>query len=443
MIADKLRKSVLKFAVQGKLTTQLNEDGDSCSYFPNARKFTTENQLFDIPKNWVWLHMGEIVNIVLGQSPKSEFVNTSNGLEFHQGKVFFSNYLISKSDKYCINPSKISREDSVLLCVRAPVGIVNYSDRELCIGRGLASIEGNDCVNVKYIYRYLETMREYFEKKSTGSTFKAITSKVIRNTPFALPPLSEQKRIVEKLDRILPMIDALENDEKKLEELMAKFPLNMRQSLLLSAIKGELTTRTSQEDEDIIKLRKTKGNILDSDKQPFDIPENWAWTTIDCIGDVIGGGTPKTSMSEYWGDDIPWLTPADMRTVEGKYVSKGKRNISDLGLQKSSARLMPKGTVVFSSRAPIGYCAIAENELSTNQGFKSIVPYNKEMSEYIYYYLLAYKSEIEKLGTGTTFKEVSGKTVKSIPFALPPLEEQKHIVEKLDKLLPLIDKLYT
>ena len=110
-------------------------------------------------------------------------------------------------------------------------------------------------------------------------------------------------------------------------------------------------------------------------KTPFEIPDSWEWVRLEEIGSVIGGGTPKTKIIEYWDGTIPWITPADMKFI-GKYAKGGKRNISSLGLQKSSAQLMPKGTVLFSSRAPIGYIAIADNDISTNQGFKSIVPFD-------------------------------------------------------------------
>ena len=175
----------------------------------------------------------------------------------------------------------------------------------------------------------------------------------------------------------------------------------------------------------------------------FEIPETWIWVRLGEIGQVIGGGTPKTKIKEYWSDSdegIPWLTPADLSGYNGMYISRGRRNITQLGLEKSSATLMPKGSVLFSSRAPIGYVAISENEISTNQGFKSVVPHLLEMSQFIYYFLLYIGEKINEEATGTTFKEISGKGLSLQVMPLPPLEEQKRIVDKISHLFELCDQ---
>jgi restriction modification system DNA specificity domain protein len=232
---------------------------------------------------------------------------------------------------------------------------------------------------------------------------------------------------------------------------------SLRTAVLQAAIKGELTERSSENARDLLlriqnekqtlqakgSLKKTKApTLVTADEVPFDIPENWVWVRLGEIGQIISGGTPKTTHSEYWENgDIPWITPADMRSLNSKYIERGARNITKLGLKSSSAQLLPKGSVLFSSRAPIGYVAIAQNEMATNQGFKSVAPFKTEMSEYLYFVLLALKSEIEKLGTGTTFKEVSGTTVANVAIPLPPLSEQQAIVEKLNRLLAEIDAL--
>src|SRR5690606_23769256 len=155
-----------------------------------------------------------------------------------------------------------------------------------------------------------------------------------------------------------------------------------------------------------------------------------------------GGGTPKTSNPDYWTDQgIPWLTPADLNGLQGKYVVRGRRDISAVGLENSSAQLLPIGAVLFSSRAPIGYVAIAANPLAANQGFKSCVPFLPEMSAYIYRFLHAVGPEVERTAPGTTFKEVSGKIVAQIPIPVPPLAEQRRIVAKVDQLMALCDEL--
>jgi type I restriction enzyme S subunit len=160
------------------------------------------------------------------------------------------------------------------------------------------------------------------------------------------------------------------------------------------------------------------------------------------VGRIVGGGTPKTDHPEFFAEKgVPWLTPADLYRLKHRYIQRGKRDLTEPGLANSSARLLPKGSVLFSSRAPIGYVAIAANPLATNQGFKSCVPFLSEMAEYIYYFLRATAKEIDRQATGTTFKEVSGKVVGNIPLPLPPLGDQRRIVAKLDKLLGLLEEL--
>ncbi|MCB4764246.1 MAG: restriction endonuclease subunit S [Sulfurovum sp.] len=169
----------------------------------------------------------------------------------------------------------------------------------------------------------------------------------------------------------------------------------------------------------------------------------WREYKISDIADVIGGGTPKTSVDEYWNGDIPWLAPRDLTGYDKVYISHGDRFITEEGLKKSSTKLMPKGSVLLTSRAPIGYVAIAQNEICTNQGFKSLVP-KKDLcySEFLYYWIKSNVDYLQQLGTGTTFTEISGSVVKNIDILLPPLKEQKAIAEVLSSLDDKIDLLH-
>ena len=163
----------------------------------------------------------------------------------------------------------------------------------------------------------------------------------------------------------------------------------------------------------------------------------WKTCTINDLGRVIGGATPSTKKPEnYENGNIAWITPKDLAGFSGRYISNGERNITEQGLKSCSAQLIPKHSILFSSRAPIGYIAIAANEVCTNQGFKSIVP-NDGIDYLFLYYLLKYnKKKIESLGSGTTFKEVSGSTMKSIQVTIPEtIEEQR----KISTTLSLID----
>lgn len=168
--------------------------------------------------------------------------------------------------------------------------------------------------------------------------------------------------------------------------------------------------------------------------------KNWRLVQLKDVGKIVSGGTPSTSNSSYWSDEISWITPADLSGYEKKFISRGRKSISRGGLENSSAKLLPKGSVLFSSRAPIGYVAIASGELATNQGFKNIIPSKEVNTDFLYYYLKASKQLAEKSASGTTFKEISGKKFGELPFPLPPLHDQHAIVSKIEELLSELDK---
>ena len=162
----------------------------------------------------------------------------------------------------------------------------------------------------------------------------------------------------------------------------------------------------------------------------------WVECKISDIGTVVGGATPSTKKTEnYEGGNIAWITPKDLSTLSGRYIKCGERNITEIGLKNCSTQLLPKNTVLFSSRAPIGYVAIAANEVCTNQGFKSVIP-NEAIDPLFLFYLLKHnKDKIEAMGSGTTFKEVSGNTMKNIIVRVPSDKEvQKNIASMLGAL---------
>ena len=175
--------------------------------------------------------------------------------------------------------------------------------------------------------------------------------------------------------------------------------------------------------------------------------EEWKECTLSDLGTIVGGATPSTKdSSNYENGSIAWITPKDLSTHTERFISHGERNITEKGLKSCSAQLMPPNSILFTSRAPIGYIAIAKNEVCTNQGFKSIVP-NKDTDFMFLYYLLRYnKDNIENLGSGTTFKEVSGSTMRNVPVKVPPLPTQQKIaaiLSSLDDKIELNNKINT
>ena len=176
-----------------------------------------------------------------------------------------------------------------------------------------------------------------------------------------------------------------------------------------------------------IKLNNEINNNLEQQAQAYfddlfvvNADPNWSECTLSDIGSVVAGGTPSKTQPEYYADQgIAWITPKDLSVNKSKFISHGENDISELGYSKSSAAKMPAGTILFSSRAPIGYIAIAQNEVTTNQGFKSVIPNENIGTAYLYFLLKNLLPTIEGMASGSTFKEISGSAMKSVPTVMP------------------------
>ena len=235
-----IKNKVLQLAIQGKLVEQ-GEDDEPASVLLERIKvekeqlikdkvikkekplpdISEEEKLFKTPSSWEWCRLGNISNIVMGQSPDSSTVSdVEGGIEFHQGKASFGKVFINNSGLYCTKPSKIAIPDDILLSVRAPVGTLNITDRELCIGRGLAAIRKYIDIENKFFYYFIMALEEELVKKSTGTTFKAVASTAIKEFLIPLPPLEEQKRIVEKIDLIMDYLDKLQQEIESQEIIL-------------------------------------------------------------------------------------------------------------------------------------------------------------------------------------------------------------------------------
>ena len=224
-------------------------------------------------------------------------------------------------------------------------------------------------------------------------------------------------------------------DWDELCDVMLPIPSITRQREIVSEYET-LTNRICLNNQMIQNLEATaqalyrKTFVDNIDKE--NLPEGWRMGTLEDLGEIIGGATPSTNNPDLWCDNgISWLSPADLSKKSCKFISKGAKDITELGYNSCSTKLLPKGSILFSSRAPIGLMAITTKELCTNQGFKSIVPQKDYGSEYVYYYLLSIKDKIAEENTGSTFDEVSGQTMKEYPAILP----SKQVTDKFSELL--------
>ena len=214
-IALKQAKSkILDLAIHGKLVPQDQNDEPASELLkrinPKAEITCDTPQYGKLPKGWCETHIGDAFKVTMGQSPDGSSLNPIDGMEFHQGKILFGNKYLRKSSVLTNSPTKIADADTLLLCVRAPVGVVNITKQRICIGRGLCCLTPTKAINLDYAFYMLTTFQEKFELQSTGSTFKAISGSIIKNEQLWLPPLSEQHRIVAKIEELFAQLDKIE-----------------------------------------------------------------------------------------------------------------------------------------------------------------------------------------------------------------------------------------
>ena len=212
------------------------------------------------------------------------------------------------------------------------------------------------------------------------------------------------------------------NRDRLLDEIMINYPVSFDEQ---NAIVGTLESI----DRKLIVNEQLNDNLEQQAQSYFqelfvdNADPEWTTGTISDLGTVVGGSTPSKAKPEYYTESgIAWITPKDLSNNKSKFVSHGENDITELGLRNSSASIMPEGTVLFSSRAPIGYIAIAAGEVTTNQGFKSVVPKPEIGTPFVYFFLKNTLPVIEGMASGSTFKEVSGSTMKNVPAVIPDAE---------------------
>ena len=311
------------------------------------------------------------------------------------GRFFNDSASVDVDDKQIIEKYIVKNGDILFALTGDPVNKKNplswvgrvsvYEDNQLALlNQRVCKLIPKEELNAKYIYYYFRAFNNFYALASIakGSASQAnISTKDIESMEVALPSLNIQDKIVLILDSIEEKISQNNKINENLEQQAQAYF-----------------------DELFIVNAKP----------------NWPYCALSDIGSIVAGGTPSKSKSEYYAEQgIAWITPKDLSIDKSKFISHGENDISELGFSKSSATKMPAGTVLFSSRAPIGYIAIAQNEITTNQGFKSVIPHENIGTTYVYFLLKKLLPTIEGMASGSTFKEISGAGMKSVPTVMP------------------------
>ena len=326
-------------------------------------------------------------------------------------------YYISQEEYNRFMVRGFPKKGDILLTTEAPLGMVAKLDRDdIAIAQRLLTLRGkNNILDNDYLLYFLQssTGQHLLKSHETGTTVTGIKQAVFRKLEISIPNIEDQRKI----------------------------------ATILSALDSRISINTA-----INENLEQQAQAYFVDLFITNVDPNWRIGTISDLGNVVGGGTPSKKVEEYYtSDGIAWITPKDLFNDKSKFVAHGETDITELGLAKSSATLMPKCAVLFSSRAPIGYIAIADGQVCTNQGFKSIVPFDNVGTAFVYYFLKENLSAIENVASGSTFKEVSGSTMKNFTAIIPdndtlaefqrfcsPLFEQQRALEYENRYLSSI-----
>lgn len=389
----------------------------------------------------------DCATIIAGQSPESKYYNsTGEGIPFFQGKADFGE-LYPKVRVYCSSPTKIAQYNDILLSVRAPVGPTNLSPGTVCIGRGLAAIRPDDSLDLKYLLYYFRYFETQLSAKGTGTTFKAINQKLIKNLEIPIPPLNEQTCIVARIEELFSELDKAVGTLKTTKEQLEVY----RQAVLKAAFEGKYTkwwrkNHNVSANEEYCELRKEnqvfKDTSGDENELSLNIPDEWMKVRLGEIFDVEVGATPSRQHAEYWNGSIPWVSSGEVRFTT---INKTREMITDIGLKNASTNLQPIGTVLLAmigEGKTRGQSAILNIPAAHNQNTAAILV-SKTLCQpkYIYYFLQLNYENTRRVGSGNNQKALNKERVRAIRVPFAPIAEQSIIVKEIEKRLSICENI--
>lgn len=352
-------------------------------------------------QGWEYKKLGEVCHITMGQSPDGKSINDNEGVEFHQGKTCFGEHTLGVSNLFSNAPVKLAEAHSVLLCVRAPVGYPNITERKICIGRGLCALHAKEDIDNKFLFYSLLSKQSHFEKNATGSTFKAISSKVVSNTEIPLPPKSTQLAIVSELDKINELI--------RLKKEQLKDYDNLAQSIFYEMF----------------------GDPVENEKR-------WEVKKIGDLAIVKTG--PFGSMlhkEDYITDGIPLVNPVhmkDFKIVPDKEFTISKEKACDL-----ENYMLQNNDVVFARRGDIGRCAIVSK---TEHGYlcgtgSLFVRFTEDIESVFIMYIVrseSFSKHLVSKAKGATMLNINSNTIADLEILLPPLPLQHLFAQRIEQI---------
>ena len=496
-ICDDLRQAVLQAAIQGKLTKQLPEDGNANEQINKIfaakeaylwekgkkkvvlKPITEKDLSFDFPKNWSVIRLGRVVSI-LGRIgfrgfTKSDFTDKTGAISLSPGNLLPSNKMTFEAcsyikwEKYNESPEiKIQNGDLLLVKTGSSYGkcaIVEYLPKESTINPQLARIVSHG-VNISFLRIVFSSpfAKSQFESFVTGTATPTFSQEKIANFVLPFPPIEEQHRIVARVDELMARIDDLEKTETELEKLKAAFPGDMKAALLQAAMQGKLTeqlpadgdaadliNQIAKEKDQLIKEGKIKKEkplpVITPDEVPFDIPENWKWIRLGLLVSVISGTSYNKTQTCNSGLRI--ARGGNLINEEIVLLDNDVFLPKDVFFDEAKC-IQPKDIVIVASTGSlkgIGRAAFCNKQLDDVIQIGAFLRIVRCVDKRLFGYVSSifkgyyYKKWIRNSVNGIGIQNIKEEHITNMLIPLPPLAEQKRIVEKLDKLLPLCDGL--
>ena len=396
---------------------------------------------FDVPEGWAWCRIKEVCTIVMGSSPDGKSVSEStNGKEFHQGKVYFTDKYLNESNSFTSEVTKIAPINSLLLCVRAPVGIVNITQREICIGRGLCCLFPNYEIDIDFWFYWMQFFKNDFETKATGTTFKAISVDTVKSQLIPIPPMEEQIKIVKTIDNLFEKIDSLNKNTLDLQTAIKQ----AKSKILDLAIHGKLVPQDPNDEpaEELLKRIATSDNRpykKFEDEVPFDLPDTWEWCNLDDIYNHTTGKALKKSNST--GTLHKYITTSNLYWNSFDFTEVRSMYFTDEELEKCTIK---KGDLILCNGGDVGRAAIwnYDYDICYQNHVSRLRPKSVDINNYFYLYLLMlYKESGLLAGKGIGITSLSASDLLTTTLPLPPLAEQQRIVTKIEELFAQLDSI--
>lgn len=485
MTPEQLKASILQYAIQGKLVEQRPEEGTGEELYRHIQaekqrlikegKIKKEKALpkiaedeipFDLPDSWRWVRLSQLVSVLNGDRGKNYPAKSTlshKGIPFISALNLDGKSVIEDDNLLCLSEQQYERlgngkliRDDIVVCIRGSLGKHGrYPFDKGAIASSLVILRPfmNEAVMAEFLMMYLDTPLFFSEirRYDNGTAQPNLAAKSLEQFLLPLPPLAEQQRIVAKIEELLPYVDCYAAAYEKLEQFNAKFPEDMKKSILQYAIQGKLVEQRPEEGtgEDIFKQLKPyhKGikpckDELNFSSMDFDIPESWTMVELNQIFDFVDyrGKTPTKITSGVFLITASNIKQGYMDYTRKEYISfeeyKGRQ----------SRGLTQKGDLLFTTEAPMGNAALCDlDECSCGQRIITFKEYTKEatLPALFMYFILSPQFQQQLLDncTGTTAKGIKAEKLKHFLLPLPPYEEQKRIVAKLEEILPLCERL--